>query len=71
MAKINCTVDDCVYWGSGNICKADEILVTINEATGSAGRLELGEMGATKNAKTSYETQCKTFKPRQGGTTIR
>jgi hypothetical protein len=28
MTKVHCTVADCAYWGSQNICQASEILIT-------------------------------------------
>ncbi len=64
MARINCTVDSCTYWDNNNICRAEEILVTINDAAGTA-RAEFGKLGGSTKPKTSYETQCKTFKPRE------
>ena len=30
MAEIKCTVDNCYYWDSGNICAADAIEVAKN-----------------------------------------
>lgn len=27
MATVRCTVSNCKYWGSGNNCQADQILV--------------------------------------------
>ena len=47
MPNLKCTVDTCNYWGNGNRCTADSIEVN-NQAS---------------NAKTSDDTNCKTFKP--------
>jgi hypothetical protein len=67
VAKIKCTVNSCRYWDTDNICRAEEIMVTINEASGGAGagRTEFGQLGAAKEVGTSHETQCKTFQPRR------
>ncbi|RUL49030.1 DUF1540 domain-containing protein [Lysinibacillus antri] len=44
-----CEVNNCTYWGSGNKCSADTIYVVSNKEG--------------KEASTSEETDCKTFKP--------
>ena len=46
--RINCEVNNCSYWGEGNKCQADEISVVSKKG---------------KQAKTSGETDCKTFVP--------
>ncbi len=43
-----CEVTNCAYWAQGNKCDADKIYVISNEG---------------KEASTSQETDCKTFKP--------
>ncbi|MGG3572649.1 DUF1540 domain-containing protein [Bacillus gobiensis] len=48
MERILCEVNNCSYWGDGNKCTADAIYVVSH--TGD-------------KAKTSEETDCKTFKP--------
>ena len=64
MAKIDCSVDSCNYWGKGNICSADAIMVKQNSAGQSNNyNVEIGSMGAM-NSLTSTETQCETFKPK-------
>ena len=60
MAKINCSVDSCTYWGKGNVCQADSITIRNNKVQNFD--LEIGTMGEA-NAKTSAETMCETFKP--------
>lgn len=44
-----CEVNSCMYWGSGNLCKADEIYVVNNKKA---------------QAQDSEETDCKTFQPK-------
>jgi hypothetical protein len=49
MAKdVLCEVNNCTYWGQGNLCTADKIYV-------------VSHRGA--QAETTEETDCKTFKP--------
>ncbi|GAX89982.1 DUF1540 domain-containing protein [Effusibacillus lacus] len=49
MAKdVLCEVNTCTHWATGNKCQADEIYVVFNKG---------------KQATTSEETDCKTFKP--------
>jgi len=61
MSKINCTVNSCTYWGKGDICEADAIMVRNNK--GSADNMEIGTMGGMSPG-TSAETMCETFKPK-------
>ena len=61
MTEVKCGVRNCVYWGKGNICEADEIKVSINSRAGSD--MEIGEIGESRSYS-SRETQCVTFKPR-------
>lgn len=44
-----CEVDSCIYWGDGNLCRADAIYVVSN---------------TNEQAKDSEETDCKTFQPK-------
>ncbi len=47
MAKdVLCEVNNCTYWGEGNVCNADRIYVVTHKQT---------------KAKTTEETDCKTF----------
>ncbi|GEN36791.1 MULTISPECIES: DUF1540 domain-containing protein [Aneurinibacillus] len=49
MAKdVLCEVNNCTYWAQGNKCNADEIYVVSHKG---------------KQASTTEETDCKTFKP--------
>ncbi|MDI3548222.1 MAG: hypothetical protein PWR10_1874 [Halanaerobiales bacterium] len=63
MARIKCTVDDCHYWGEGDICEADTIEVA-NNFTGGAD-MEAGVLG--EDAGSSNRTQCVTYKPKKKG----
>ncbi|MGE5528270.1 MAG: DUF1540 domain-containing protein [Patescibacteria group bacterium] len=62
MAKINCSVDSCTYWGKGDVCEADSIMVRNNQV--QRYDMEIGAMGGM-NPETSAETMCETFKPRK------
>ncbi len=74
---VKCTVDECVYWGSGDVCEADAIEVNTNPAVARGARgadMEVGRIGerGTRGAgefasRTSEETMCKTFRPRPAG----
>lgn len=65
---IHCTVDNCHYWDSGNICLAKEILVTIDqtadklpERVDATNMMEVSaEIGSTY-ADSCMTTCCKTF----------
>ncbi len=59
--RVNCTVDSCHYWGSGNICEAKEITVRNN-----VDRLdmEISTMDSLE-ASTSEQTMCQTYRPQK------
>jgi len=59
LAEIKCTVDNCYYWDSGNICAADAIEIAKNFF--GDDKMEAGYLGA-EPAK-SNQTKCVTFKP--------
>lgn len=68
---VRCTVDNCTYWGQGNVCEATTILIT-SDAVGrrfpesvDAKDVDtiLDTVGETP-AQTCMETACKTFKAR-------
>jgi hypothetical protein len=69
MTNVRCSVNTCHYWGQGDVCRASDITVKNNMATdmdddfeeGPAG-MEIGILGSS--AKTSGQTCCETFKPR-------
>lgn len=47
--NVKCEVNNCSFWGSGNMCKADEIFVISNTGL---------------EAKEQKETDCHTFEPK-------
>lgn len=44
-----CEVSNCTYWGEGNLCNADSIYVVTHKQV---------------KARTTEETDCKTFEPK-------
>ncbi len=74
---VRCTVDECVYWGSGDVCEADAIEVNTNPAVARGTRgadMEAGRIGerdtrgrAEPASTTSEETMCRTFRPKPAG----
>lgn len=51
---VKCTVSECVYWGSGNVCEADAIEVNRNPAQRGAARgagMEVGRIGERSGAR--------------------
>lgn len=70
MPDVKCSVSNCGYWGEGNSCQADMIMVEIDAHANANFKEEFaGEYGydsAHKDrAKNSSETCCHTFKPKQ------
>ena len=67
---VSCYVDSCHYWGAGQVCQADQIVVDNGRGrTGGKGSydMEVGEIGkGSSGATTSSETMCQTFKPKSG-----
>ena len=67
---VSCYVDSCHYWGAGQVCQADQIVVDNGRGrTGGKGSysMEVGEIGkGSSEATTSSETMCQTFKPKSG-----
>lgn len=80
MTKVRCTVDNCVYWGSGDVCKASTIWINSNMTEESAGQLpglddvEFSLEGPgpsysrnsqdSSSAKSSSHTCCDTMRPK-------
>ncbi len=67
MPDVKCSVSNCTYWGEGNNCNADLIMVEVdahskkNFSTEFAG--EYGYDSEHKDvAKSSAQTCCHTFK---------
>jgi hypothetical protein len=47
--NVMCEVNNCTYWGQGNLCQADQIYVVSH---------------VREQAKEQKETDCYTFKPK-------
>ncbi len=67
MTKVNCTVSSCEFWGRGNLCHAEQILVKNNFSTYSGdNRVEFGEeFHSLPEAGGSSQTLCETMRPKQ------
>jgi hypothetical protein len=73
---IHCTVENCYYWETGNLCLAKEILVTSDAGASKAPEhvdattmMEVAsEIGST-SAHTCMATCCKTFHDKGRGST--
>jgi hypothetical protein len=63
--QILCTVNSCFYYGSGDKCKAEKIMVKNNETTLRDTRMEIGSIGG--EASNSCQTLCHTFIPKEQG----
>jgi hypothetical protein len=69
MPIVKCNVANCSFWGEGNNCQADSILVEIDEHADN--HADIDESGNLSNstahedaAEHSAETCCHTFKPK-------
>lgn len=65
--EVNCTVTNCVFHKKGNVCGAEKILIDMDyhsndKSTEFASEVDFREV--QEEAKTSKETCCKTFKPK-------
>jgi len=63
---IHCIVNDCHYWDNGNMCKANEILVSTDSfASRKPDRIDAGmaKQLSPETAGTCMETCCKTYVP--------
>lgn len=63
--QIFCTVNSCYYYGSGDKCKAEKIMVKNNAAALADTRMEIGSIGG--EARNSSQTLCHTFIPKDQG----
>ncbi|MFB7138898.1 MULTISPECIES: DUF1540 domain-containing protein [unclassified Bacillus (in: firmicutes)] len=69
MPEIRCSVANCNFWGQGNFCQADSILVQ-TEAYEYSNDVDLTIQNAvldgqiTTSAVHSGETCCHTFRPK-------
>ncbi|AMA73799.1 MULTISPECIES: DUF1540 domain-containing protein [Aneurinibacillus] len=66
---VKCSVSNCTYWGQGNNCVAEAIMVDIDRHADTNYKEEIGEIGISSDrqevAQYSSETCCHTFKPKQ------
>ena len=66
MSRIYCSVNNCHYWHSGNVCKASEILISLDswaeQATDAIDATNHMEVPGA-SAGSCMETCCKTFVP--------
>jgi hypothetical protein len=67
-SRIKCYVDSCEYWGHNNQCEAARIEVdNMSRRAPGKGDMEIGQLGkGYGEARTSDDTCCETFRPRQG-----
>ncbi|WP_433946109.1 DUF1540 domain-containing protein [Paenibacillus sp. SN-8-1] len=65
---VKCSVSNCHYWGEKNVCKADLIMIDIDQHAAASYREEYaGETFDTDHqdaARSSASTCCHTFKPK-------
>lgn len=63
--QIYCTVNSCFYYGKGDLCFAEKIMVKNNPATIQSTKMEVGTLGGV--ARESNQTLCETFVPKEKG----
>ncbi|OPA78430.1 hypothetical protein BVG16_11160 [Paenibacillus selenitireducens] len=68
---VNCSVVNCSYWGSGNKCHAQSIIIDVDANAQARYDAEFAAEGfeskSPEPAPTSSVTCCHTFKPKAGG----
>ncbi|MGO4887191.1 DUF1540 domain-containing protein [Anaerobacillus sp. MEB173] len=67
---VKCNVSNCTYWGEGNNCFAESILVEIDSHANKDYDVEMsGELVGDANhedkAESVAQTCCHTFKPKK------
>lgn len=69
MAKplVQCSVANCTFWGEGNKCNADSIIIEIDKHAQAHYDSEFADefMSHQDKAPTSASTCCHTFKPKK------
>ncbi|MFC4076691.1 DUF1540 domain-containing protein [Salinithrix halophila] len=70
MPVVKCSVANCHYWGEGNKCQADAIMVDIDQHSDAKYHEEIGGEFVDSNhqdyaARISADTCCHTFKPKK------
>jgi Domain of Unknown Function (DUF1540) len=65
--EVSCAISNCTFYGSGNVCTADKIMVEMDSHARYDTEMstELGEKNHIDEVSTSAETCCKTFKPKK------
>jgi len=63
--QIYCTVNSCFYYGTGDLCFAEKIMVKTNPAAMRNTNMEVGTLGG--EALQSNHTLCETFIPKEKG----
>lgn len=61
MPDVNCTVNNCKYWTSSNLCTAQQIVVQNDAQGGFSSNANLSSLAATP-ANSNDDTCCQTFK---------
>ena len=65
MPEVKCTVSNCEYWDQGNVCAADQILITAGSTAGKDKHGSgAGRMGHTP-VQMAEDCFCWTFTARQ------
>ncbi|MGF9964348.1 DUF1540 domain-containing protein [Bacillus rhizoplanae] len=70
MPEVRCSVSNCSFWGQGNFCQANTILVqpdsqeSIQSEDESFTDTILSGQAIESSTTTSVETCCHTFQPR-------
>ena len=81
MATIRCSVESCHYYGEGDYCTADEIYVknrlpsdtdddrrrSPDLEVGSFEQQDVAGRAEHRNARSSLESCCETFRPKRTG----
>lgn len=75
MQHIHCTVSNCYYWDSGNVCLAKEIMVTVDsvgeeypDEFDATNMMEVAKEVGSMPADSCMATCCKTFNAKGKGT---
>ncbi|KEK24228.1 DUF1540 domain-containing protein [Bacillus gaemokensis] len=70
MPEVRCSVSNCSFWGQGNFCQANAIVVQPDaqsaDQAANASYTNAVLTGETldSSAQTSVETCCQTFRPK-------
>lgn len=62
--KVHCSISNCHYWGTGNVCRADQILITSHDmANNLADKVDAPLAAGVTGTPVSQCTDacCKTF----------